>query len=176
VHRNHRWFPWLITYHNDTRHTTKNGSIDYGSTMTRLIVAERPAKACSCVSSTFRAERMRSIMYVDYKKKLFLLMVQPKYQTNYPIKLCVRRVVLRQFGHFMMGNARIYGHVVTVSGAYGSDGLPMNVPKEVYDKLSVILPDELYAMWNKGGGWNSCGSEASAMRKWALGCLASLRK
>jgi hypothetical protein len=115
-------------------------------------------------------------MYVDYRKKLFLLMVQPKYQTNYPVKMCIRRVVLRQFGHFMMGNARIYGHVVTVSGAYGSDGLPMSVPKEVYEMLRITLPDELYEKWKHGGGWNSCGSEAPAMRKWAIDNLSTLRR
>jgi hypothetical protein len=38
----------------------------------------------------------------------------------------IRLVALRQLGHFMMGSLRIGGHVVSVSGPYGSDGLPLN--------------------------------------------------
>jgi len=36
----------------------------------------------------------------------------------------VRKVALQQFGPFMMSVARIKGHSITVSGAYGCDGLP----------------------------------------------------
>lgn len=83
---------------------------------------------------------------------------------------CVRHVSLRQFGHFMMGTARIAGQSVTVSGAYGSDGLPMD-----YEKLTpagremlVEVPKELAEEFWNGGGHNSAGAEAPAMRKWAL--------
>ena len=77
----------------------------------------------------------------------------------------VRKVALRQLGHFMMGRANIGGHWVSVSGAYGSDGLPLTVDRLPDD--AVILPLELYNAWNKGGGWNGAGNEAYAMKAWA---------
>lgn len=83
---------------------------------------------------------------------------------------CVRHVSLRQFGHFMMGTARIAGQSVTVSGSYGSDGLPMD-----YEKLTplaraklVRVPDELTEQFWAGGGHNCAGEEAPAIRQWAL--------
>lgn len=79
---------------------------------------------------------------------------------------CVRKVALRQLGHFMMGRANIAGQWVTVSGSYGSDGLPMTV--KALPKDAKPLPRELYDAWNKGGGWNGAGSEAQAMRDWAI--------
>lgn len=78
----------------------------------------------------------------------------------------VRKVALRQCGHWMMGRANLGGKWVTVSGAYGNDGLMMTV--ETLPKDAVRLPLDLYEKWNKGGGHNSAGSEASAMRAWAL--------
>jgi len=77
----------------------------------------------------------------------------------------VRCVALRQCGHFMTGRANLCGRWVTVSGSYGSDGLPMSVDKLPRD--AVRLPRELYDAWSKGGGWNSAGGEASDMRRWA---------
>jgi hypothetical protein len=77
----------------------------------------------------------------------------------------VRKVALRQLGHFMMGRANINGKWHSVSGAYGSDGLPMTVERLPID--AKPLPPELYEAWNKGGGWNGAGSEAPAMRDWA---------
>lgn len=80
----------------------------------------------------------------------------------------VRMVAMQQCGQFMMGRARIKGHTITLSGSYGGDGLPVyQVPQEVYD-AGVDIPDDLYELWNKGGGHNSAGSEAPAMRKWAI--------
>ena len=112
---------------------------------------------------------------------LFLLLVQPNDWEEgnpafLPIKVCVRTVALQQCGHWMMGTARLYGHSYTMSGAYGGDGLTMSVPRAVYDRLLVMLPTELHEAWNKGGGWNSAGSEAGAMRRWALAHLEELRK
>lgn len=86
---------------------------------------------------------------------------------TYPMRGIVRYVRLKQFGHFMMGRARVNGTTLIMSGAYGSDGLPCSVPDEIYS-LGVELPTELYQAWNNGGGWNSTGSEAPAMREWAL--------
>lgn len=94
---------------------------------------------------------------------------------NAPIRAIVRRVSLRQLGHFMMGFARVGKHRLTVSGAYGADGLVMSVPSDVYER-GVELPKTLKDAWSNGGGWNSAGSEADAMREWALENLAELRK
>jgi len=111
------------------------------------------------------------------RRGLFLMLCQPPgiASCDTPIKAVVRKVALHQFGHWMMGKARIYGQSFTVSGAYGADGLIMDVPQEVYDRLPVVLPDELREAWSKGEGWNSCGKEAPDMRKWALDNLAALR-
>lgn len=45
---------------------------------------------------------------------------------------CVRIVAMRQVGHFMMGAARVAGESITVSGSFGSDGLPIG-----FDPLRV---------------------------------------
>lgn len=79
----------------------------------------------------------------------------------------VRKVALSQFGHWMMGKARIHGHTITLSGSYGSDGLTKSVPSKVF-KYGVPVPKELYDLWCNGGGHNTAGSEASSMRKWAI--------
>jgi hypothetical protein len=111
---------------------------------------------------------------------LFLILMQPKAEnlpmlsSAYPIKAIVRHVAMKQLGHWMMGHARIHGHTLTLSGSYGSDGLPDTVPTEVYDR-GVDLPQELYRAWKDGGGWNGAGSEGPLMRKWALENLDALR-
>jgi len=82
---------------------------------------------------------------------------------------CVRKVALRQLGHFMMGTARIAGQSVTISGAYGNDGLPCDyetLTPAARAKLTPVPPDLTKAFW-KGGGHNSAGREAPAMREWA---------
>ena len=85
----------------------------------------------------------------------------------YPMRAIVRYVRMCQFGNFMMGRARIHNTSITLSGSYGSDGLPCSVFDDVY-AAGVELPSELYQAWNTGGGWNGAGSEAKAMREWAL--------
>ena len=102
------------------------------------------------------------------------------------LRALVRSVALRQLGHWMMGVARIYGKSIVVSGTYGADGLPVTIDQRFttvngllktdddppwVEKVwgnAVPLPQELYDAWGKGGGWNSAGSEAPEMRKWAL--------
>lgn len=98
----------------------------------------------------------------------FLILVQPEGLdgASKPIRALVRKVALRQCGHFMMGFARAFNHDIRISGAYGSDGLPRSVPQEVYDKATPV-PEHLIKMWNEGEGWNSAGTEAPAMRDWA---------
>lgn len=94
----------------------------------------------------------------------FLLLLQKRGDPG--IYACVRKVALRQWGHWMMGRANIGGHWHTVSGAYGNDGLTMDI--DTLPKDAVLLPDDLREAWNKGGGWNSAGAEAPAMRDWAV--------
>ena len=83
------------------------------------------------------------------------------------IRCLVRHCALQQLGCWMMGTVRIKGKSITVSGAYGSDGLPKSVPREIWE-LGVELPQDLHEKWNTGGGWNSAGSEGPDIRKWAL--------
>jgi len=94
---------------------------------------------------------------------------------GYPIRAIVRQVALQQCGHWMMGQCRIKGHCIILSGDYGGDGLPTSVPMEVYNE-GVELPRALVIEWNHGGGWNSAGSEAMNVRKWALATFASPKK
>lgn len=85
---------------------------------------------------------------------------------------CVRSVALRQLGHFMMGRANLGGSWVTVSGAYGSDGLPLDwerlTPKQ--RAAFVRVPEEVAAAyWHpEHQGHNGAGSEADAMRAYGL--------
>lgn len=106
----------------------------------------------------------------------FLILMQGETTPSKEIKAVVRRASLRQFGHFMMGNARIGGFKFTLSGAYGSDGLTMTVPDQIYENYGLVLPQELYDQWAQGGGWNSCGSEAPSLRSWALENLKDLKR
>jgi len=99
----------------------------------------------------------------------FLILCQPPgiEGAKLPMRALVRKVAMHQCGHWMMGSARAFGHRISLSGSYGGDGLPVSVPQEVYDKATPV-PEELIEAWNKGGGWNSAGSEAPAMAKWAV--------
>jgi hypothetical protein len=92
-----------------------------------------------------------------------------KHASNrYPMRGIVRYVRMKQLGHFMMGSAVVGKHRLTLSGSYGSDGLPKTVPDDAYE-AGVEVPKALYDAWNNGGGHNSsAGSEADEMRKWAM--------
>jgi len=101
-----------------------------------------------------------------------------------PLRACVRTVSLVQLGHFMMGQVRLAGKKIILSGAYGSDGLPItllhkDVPEEaanhIWESLSDVPSDLQTSFW-EGGGHNSTGSEADAMKKWALDNLKQLSK
>ena len=87
------------------------------------------------------------------------------------IRGLVRHASLRQLGQFMMGSMRAFGHSIPLSGAYGNDGLPRDVPRAVWERATPLPPD-LYDAWNHGGGWNGPGREAAAMRAWGIGLLA----
>jgi hypothetical protein len=110
----------------------------------------------------------------EIKEKIGCTYYQPT-RIDYPIRAIVRHTSFSQCGQFMMGFARVHGHSITLSGSYGADGLICSVPDAAYP-LGLELPANLREAWNKGGGWNSAGSEAPAMRKWALANLAALRK
>lgn len=122
------------------------------------------------------------------KRALFLILVQRDYfkdaNGNYlspkdrpegydEIRAIVRKVALHQFGHWMMGSARVLGERIGISGAYGSDGNPSTVSEKVFAE-SIPLPDHLYDAWNKGEGWNGAGSEVPLMREWANANLDKL--
>jgi len=79
----------------------------------------------------------------------------------------VRFVRMRQMGHFMMARLVVAGVELSLSGAYGADGLILTVPSKVY-AVGYDLPPDLYTAWANGGGWNGAGSEARKLREWAL--------
>jgi hypothetical protein len=91
------------------------------------------------------------------------------------IRALVRKVSMHQCGHFMMGRARIGKKTIGLSGSYGGDGLTVSVPRDIWER-GLPLPKELHDAWNKGGGWNSAGSEAPLMAEWALANLDKLER
>lgn len=103
------------------------------------------------------------------RKADFLILINNKDLTE--IRAIVRKVSMEQCGHFMMGVARVKGKTISISGSYGSDGLPINEDwtsetEKAFD-IAIPLPDYLHEAWNKGGGHNSAGSEAKLMAQWA---------
>lgn len=113
-------------------------------------------------------------------RALFLILVhrQTRWEEDKPVfgeetRAIVRKVALRQLGHFMMGSARVKGKSLTISGSYGGDGNGIQVSDDIFD-AAVPLPPDLVDAWNKGEGWNGAGAEACAMRTWALANLDRL--
>lgn len=102
-----------------------------------------------------------------HSRGAFLILMQSEDRSDEPMRAVIRKVALEQLGPWMMGKARVFGHSVMISGAYGDDGGPRTVPAKVYDK-AIPLPAHLIKAWNEGEGWNGAGKEAEAMRKWAL--------
>lgn len=119
----------------------------------------------------------------------YFLILLARYGDERPTeyRALVRFTRMSQLGHFMMGSCQVGKHSLILSGSYGSDGLPINLPstddrmaKWGYTKEEEIkkaddiwnqaipVPNELIQQWKNGGGWNSSGSEAKAMRQWAL--------
>ena len=103
---------------------------------------------------------------------------EPNVRRN--VRAIVRSVRLKQLGHFMMGAVSIktapnVQHHISVSGAYGSDGLLLDVPSDVF-ALGVPLPLKLYDAWSHGGGHNNVGSEAHAIHDWALKNMKALTR
>lgn len=132
----------------------------------------------------------------QYARGDFLVIVQQPVEIGPlrpELRAVVRKVLLEQVGHFMMGDAIIGGFRISLSGAYGADGLPILVDRhypsrngipirlteaqqdQLFEAL-LPIPKELQTQFWEGGGHNSPGSEASALRAWALQNLNQLRK
>lgn len=112
------------------------------------------------------------------------------------LRAFVRRATLRQTGHFMMGSivAKLNGAdlSITVSGTYGSDGLPLdssfrnNADKSIrYEDRPYIdlwpyahdVPEELAtALWTDTRGHNGPGGEELDLRAWAEKNIDMLRR
>lgn len=94
-------------------------------------------------------------------------------ETRRELRGLVRHVVLHQCGHFMMGSIRVSLEpraeplTISLSGAYGHDGLPLAPPVELWERLHPLPAHLVEAYW-AGGGHNSAGSEAGAVHEWAL--------
>lgn len=91
------------------------------------------------------------------------------------LRACMRFVKMHQCGQFMMGQVQLGPFKITLSGTYGSDGLPKDPPEGLWEHL-VPLPEDLSQAFWKGGGWNSAGSEAPLMVAWAKNNLSTLRR
>lgn len=85
---------------------------------------------------------------------------------------CVRKVAMGQFGHFMMGTARVGGQSLTVSGPIGHDGLPMapwntrNLSDDMIARYFVKVPVNVaHAYWT-AHGWNDCGEATPVLRSY----------
>lgn len=114
-------------------------------------------------------------MYLFPKSKAFLI-VTGSFSDEVGLRAFVRSVDLHQTGHFMMGTANVGHHYFTVSGAFGADGLPMDLPKHVFD-AGVEIPAEIRKFWaTRGDGHNSAGSERKPLTEWAEQNMKLLRK
>ena len=102
------------------------------------------------------------------------------------MRACVRIVTLKQLGHWMMGEARLGGLEISLSGPIGHDGLPLDSSdahrtpqdelwRKVWDRL-VPLPEEVAEAYRRDDGWNSVGKAAPVLQEWALANLKALTK
>jgi hypothetical protein len=110
--------------------------------------------------------------------KFLMIFQDPNHKGLRPLlRACVRQVKLSQLGHFMMGEVWFGDYEITLSGTYGSDGLPISLDDipELFEKF-VPLPQELQDAFWEGGGHNSAGAEAPAVLAWALENYEELTK
>jgi hypothetical protein len=108
---------------------------------------------------------------------LFLIIAQctTHKQLGPNLRCIVRHARMTQFGAWMMARVRVKGHKITLSGTYGSDGLPCDVEPDLYDLMHPIPKALQDAFW-AGGGHNTGGSEMQPIRAWALENVDALRK
>ncbi len=99
----------------------------------------------------------------------------------------VRSVKMKQLGHWMMGMLNLGQYRFSLSGALGSDGLPMSlrgwhkdspegspkveVPFEAISKYLTPVPEDVARLyWTGNTGWNSIGEQGrDAFLKWIEG-------
>lgn len=130
---------------------------------------------------------------------LFLVIVEDPFSkvTKSELRGVVRPVKMRQLGHWMMGDLKIGGFTIALSGTYGSDGLPLSLrrhfigvgedkkaqfkdftedeKRQLWDKM-IPLPPDLHAAFWAGGGHNDAGKEGPAIYQWAQKNLKELKK
>lgn len=99
---------------------------------------------------------------------LFLILFSVK--AGGEIRAAVRSVQMRQSGHFMVGEAKLAGIPVFLSGPFGGDGLTKNPPPGIWEQL-VPLPDGLAR-----GFWKDISSSERDLRAWAKTHIEELRK
>jgi hypothetical protein len=105
------------------------------------------------------------------------------------LRALVRFVRMSPLGNWMMARVKVKDTTISLSGGYGSDGLPINLHGGVGQKgQAIYLPDQIHLwdslhvipkslqneFWN-GGGHNCVGKEALNFRKWALDNLTVLK-
>lgn len=121
------------------------------------------------------------------------------------LRVLVRRVEMRQCGHFMMSSVKVEclaakaaedtvsrfdkerhphfyrvgdGHYkISLSGTYGGDGLPIDSDyyPGLWERLH-LLPDILTNKFWAGGGHNSAGAEATYIHAWANELVGELTR
>lgn len=107
------------------------------------------------------------------RKSNYLLFVQTKAMDS-EIRAVVRKVALKQWGHWMMGTARMFGESITVSGSLGSDGLPQTVSQEIFDR-ACLIPEEVLQVWKQDTGHNGIEAKThNALSLWAKENLIEL--
>ena len=85
------------------------------------------------------------------------------------LRLLVRKVAMRQVGHFMMGKANIDGRWIGVSGMFGNDGLPIDSDKvsDLAWESATPVPSELaFNYWHSSGYHRGDLSAEAAIHKW----------
>ena len=103
------------------------------------------------------------------RKANYLLLLQTKDSVHRTgLRAVVREVALKQWGHWMMGTARVFGESITVSGSMGNDGLPRTVSDELFAK-GFPVPADLVKIWGKDKGHNGLEPQTiTAFQTWAL--------
>jgi hypothetical protein len=108
---------------------------------------------------------------------LFLLLFNsPEFMTgDRELRAVIRHARLRQCGHFMMGSCQVGPARITLSGAYGSDGLPGDPPAGLWERLHPV-PEELCQAYWSGSSHNDAGPAGPSLRAWARANLNRLRE
>jgi len=93
------------------------------------------------------------------------------------LRAVVRYARMVQCGHFMMASVPVGSDRVTLSGTYGSDGLPVDGERYpgAWEKGVVVPEDVAETFWKGEGGHNGAGSEGPTMKAWAKANMRQLR-